>query len=165
MFSAKELTRQMSSPQSDILRNMGDVGAILKGQAEHVSWYRFHREGSTVDTHSDTDLAGCKRARRKITVGPAVLGHDLVWCRPQAIIPLSWAEAALFGLVRVSAETLGLMPLARDLGMSLPASVMGAPVRLSPSPKGNRSVGFCVLMPTLFEPNRRQQGRNSSGAS
>ena len=38
-----------------------------------------------------------------------------MWCKTQAVVALSSAEAKLYGLVRASAETLGLISMYKDL--------------------------------------------------
>ena len=39
-----------------------------------------------------------------------------MWCKTQAVVALSSAEAELYGLVRASAETMGLISMYKDLG-------------------------------------------------
>ena len=38
-----------------------------------------------------------------------------MWCKTQAFVALSSAEAEVYGLVRASAETLGLISIYKDL--------------------------------------------------
>ena len=39
-----------------------------------------------------------------------------MWCKTQAVVALSSADAELYGLVRASAETMGLISMYKDLG-------------------------------------------------
>ena len=39
-----------------------------------------------------------------------------MWCKTQAVVALSSAEAELYGLVRASAESMGLISMYKDLG-------------------------------------------------
>ena len=48
-----------------------------------------------------------------------------MWCKTQAIVSLSSAEAELYGLVRASAECLGLMSVYGDLGTQVGGQVLG----------------------------------------
>ena len=46
-------------------------------------------------------------------------------CKRQAVVALSSAEAELYGLVRASAETMGLTPMYKDLGTHMNGVVLG----------------------------------------
>ena len=46
-----------------------------------------------------------------------------MWCKTQAVVALSSAEAELYGLVRASAEAMGLISMYKDLGTHM--SVLG----------------------------------------
>ena len=48
-----------------------------------------------------------------------------MWCKTQAVVALSSAEAELFGLVRASAETMGLMSMYKDFGTHVYGVVLG----------------------------------------
>ena len=48
-----------------------------------------------------------------------------IWCKTQAIVALSSAEAELYGIVRASAETLGMMAMYMDMGEKVEGTVLG----------------------------------------
>ena len=48
-----------------------------------------------------------------------------MWCKTQAVVPLSSAEAELYGLVRASAETMGLKSMYKNLGTHINGVVLG----------------------------------------
>ena len=48
-----------------------------------------------------------------------------MWCKTQAVVALSSAEAELYGLVRASAETMGLISMCKDLGTHMSGLVLG----------------------------------------
>ena len=48
-----------------------------------------------------------------------------MWCKTQAVVALSSAEAELYGLVRASAETMGLISMYKDLGTHMNGVVLG----------------------------------------
>ena len=127
IYAAKECAREMSSPTKRSWEKMVRVGRYLKGKPRLRIWYKYQDEPSVVTTHSDTDWAGCKRTRRSTTGGYASYGTHLLkmWCRTQATIALSSAEAELYGMVRASAETIGLMSMFKDLGVEVGGQILG----------------------------------------
>eukprot|EP00974_Lingulodinium_polyedra_P088401 8571664-Lingulodinium_polyedra.AAC.1 len=48
-----------------------------------------------------------------------------MWCKTQAVVALSSAEAELYRLVRASSEVLGMMSLCKDMGLQLGGRVFG----------------------------------------
>ena len=48
-----------------------------------------------------------------------------MWCKTQAVVALSSAEAELYGFVRASAETLRLISMYKDLGTHMNGVVLG----------------------------------------
>ena len=80
-----------------------------------------------LETYSDTDWAGCRRTRRSTTGGYTVAGSHLIkmWCKTQAVVAPSSAEAELYGLVRASAETMGLISMYKELATHMNGVVFG----------------------------------------
>ena len=48
-----------------------------------------------------------------------------MWCKTQATVALSSAEAELYGLVRASAEAMGTVSMYRDFGRQVSVHVLG----------------------------------------
>ena len=48
-----------------------------------------------------------------------------MWCKTQAVVALSSAQAELYGLVRASAETVGLISMYKDLGTHMNGVALG----------------------------------------
>ena len=48
-----------------------------------------------------------------------------MWCKTQAVVDLRSAEAELCGLVRASAETMGLISMYKDFGTPMNGLVLG----------------------------------------
>ena len=98
----------------------------LKNKPRVRLWYKFQELPCQLETYPDTDRAGC-RTRRSTTGGYTVAGSHLIkmWCRTQAVVALSSAEAELYGLVRASAETMGLTSMYKDLGTHMNGVVLG----------------------------------------
>ena len=124
---AKELTRHMATPTTADWENMVRLGRYLKKRPRVQLWYTFQESPCQLETFSDTDWAGCRRTRRCTTGGYTVAGSHLIkmWCKTQAVVALSSAEAELYGLVRASAETMGLISMYKDLGTHMNGVVLG----------------------------------------
>ena len=78
-----------------------------------------------ISIYTDTDWAGCKKTRRSTTGGCVMIGECVIksWSQTQATIALSSAEAELYGIVKGSAEGLGMQSLLKDIGMDMPVKV------------------------------------------
>ena len=124
-YAAKERARQMAAPTIQAWERMGRVGRYLKGRPRLRIWYAYQQDPGVVATYGDTDWAGCRRTRRSTTGGFAAYGKHLLttWCKTQATVALSSAEAELYGLVRASAENIGIVSLLRDLGADVEGQV------------------------------------------
>ena len=127
LYAAKALTRKMAEPTYDDWEKSVRPGRYLKTRPKLSIWYKYQELPIQMETFSDTDWAGCKRTRRSTTGGYAVYGSHLIktWCKTQAVIALSSAEAELYGIVRASAETLGLISMYKDMGESIERTVLG----------------------------------------
>ena len=126
-YAARECARDMATPTWKSWDRMIRVGRYLKARPRVRVWYRYQEVPETITTYSDTDWAGCKRTRRSTTGGYSTYGTHLIkaWCKTQATVALSSAEAELYGLVRASAETIGLMSMFADLGCPTGGRIMG----------------------------------------
>ena len=69
----------------------------------------------------DTDFAGCLATRRSTSGGVALRGAHLIkyWSSTQKAVTLSAAEAEFYGLVKGTAERLGIQAWGRDLGLEM----------------------------------------------
>jgi hypothetical protein len=117
----------MATPTREDWEKVVRLGRYLKGKPRVRIWYEFQETPTMLETYSDTDWAGCRRTRRSTTGGYMVYGKHLIkmWCKTQAVIALSSAEAELYGLVRAAAETLGAMSLYKDIGKKVEGRVLG----------------------------------------
>ena len=102
------------------------LGRYLKNKPRVRLWYKFQELPCQLETYSDTEWAGC-RTRRRTAGGYTAAGSYLtkMWCKTQAVVALSSAEAELYGLVRASAETMGLTSMYKDLGTHMNGVVLG----------------------------------------
>ena len=126
MFASKELTSAMSAPTEGDMQRVVRLAHYLRGCPRVRVWFCKQGPCTDVMVFSDTDWAGCRRWRRSTTGGYAVRGSHVLktWCRTQATVALSSAEAELYGLVRASSEALGLASLHQDLGTSMRCTVL-----------------------------------------
>ena len=124
---AKELTRHMAAPTTADWEKVVRLGRYLKNRPRVRLWYKFQETPCQLETFSDADWAGCKRTRRSTTGAYTVAGSHLIkmWCKTQAVVALSSAEAELYGSVRASAETMALISMYKDPGTPMNGLVLG----------------------------------------
>ena len=93
----------------------------LLGRPRAVMSFAWQEETEKLSVFSGSDWSGCTTSRKSTSGGVAMLGKHLLntYSRQQKTIALSSAEAELYALVAASAEALGLVAYARDLGINL----------------------------------------------
>ena len=66
---------------------------------------------------TDTELAGCKKGRNRISGGMLLHGRHVIklWSTIQATIALSPGESEYYGMVEGAIQALGLRAVAEDL--------------------------------------------------
>ena len=127
VYCAKESTRHMATPTTADWEKVVRLGRCLFNRRRVRLWNKFEEMPCQLETYSDTDWAGCRRTRRSTTGGYAVARSHLIkmWCKTQAVVALSSAEAELYVLVRASAETMELISMYKDLGTPMDGLVLG----------------------------------------
>ena len=125
-FAVKEAARRMAAPRTEDWGLVKRLGRYLKGKPRLVYTYEFERMPSKVDVYSDSDWAGCRATKRSTSGGVAMLGAHCIktWSSTQATVALSSAEAELHALLKGATQTLGLISLARDLGVELQGALL-----------------------------------------
>jgi len=125
-FAAKECCRRMAAPRHRDIRALVRLAKYLKGQPRMVYEYPWQAEQG-IDAYVDTDFAGCTTTCRSTSGGCIVRGQHLLkhWAVTQKTVTLSSGEAELAGLVKGSAEGLGLQSVAKDLGIEVELKVLG----------------------------------------
>jgi hypothetical protein len=124
-FATKELCRRMSCPTKKDFEPLVRMARYLKG-APRVA-YRFAWQPELgLQTFVDTDFAGCMVTRRSTSGGCAMRGAHLIkhWSVTQKAVTLSSGEAELCGIVKGTAEALGIQSLGRDLGVEMEVGVL-----------------------------------------
>jgi hypothetical protein len=119
-FATKELCRRMAAPTVSDAAALRRVARYLLDEPRLVYAFAWQHHGS-LRVYVDTDFAGCLRTRKSTSGGCAMLGSHLVkhWSTTQKVVTLSSGEAELAGIVKGSAEALGLQSLAKDLGLEV----------------------------------------------
>ena len=95
----------------------GEIGGFDCGTNFKKRRANLKRSQTQIGQVAEEDVAG----------GCAVAGSHLIkmWCRTHAVVALSSAEAELYGLVSVPAETMGLISMYKDLGTHTSGLVLG----------------------------------------
>ncbi len=124
-FAAKEVSRRMARPSCRDWQLLKRVGRYLVGAPRAVQAFAWQHCPGVYDTFVDSDWAGCAATCRSTSGGAVKLGWHTIktWSSTQATVAMSSAEAELFSLTKGTSNTLGLMSVARDLGMQLDATV------------------------------------------
>ncbi len=124
-FAAKEVSRRMARPSEKDWALLKHVGRYLVGAPRAVQKFEWQVPAVAYDTFVDSDWAGCAATCRSTSGGAVKLGWHTIrtWSTTQATVAMSSAEAELFSLTKGTATTLGLMAVAKDLGMELNATV------------------------------------------
>ena len=73
-----------------------------------------------MDVYGDADWAGCKATCRSTSGGAAMHGWHTIktWSTTQATVAMSSGESELYSLTKGAAQTLGLLALATDMGLT-----------------------------------------------
>ena len=124
-FAVKEAARLMSSPRKCDWRILRKIGRYLLRRPRVALLFNYQHRPAQLDGFSDSDWAGCSRSRKSTSGGVIMLGSHAIksWSRQQKTIALSSAEAETHGMVACSCELLGIQSCAKDLGITLGASV------------------------------------------
>jgi hypothetical protein len=119
-FATKELCRRMSAPVAADAAALRRVARYLADEPRLVYSFVWQMSGE-FNAYVDTDFAGCLKTRKSTSGGCAMLGSHLIkhWSTTQKVVTLSSGEAELAGIVKGTAEALGLQSLAADLGCEI----------------------------------------------
>ena len=123
-FSAKECCRRMSNPRCVDWDALVRIGRYLKGHSRAVYLFPWQEE-QPLTAFVDSDYAGCVETRRSTSGGCMMVGSHLLkhWSSTQKRLALSSGEAELSGILKGSAEGLGMQSVLRDLGLDRSLSV------------------------------------------
>ena len=86
----------------------------MKGRPRLVWKFDWQSPIDILDVHSDANRAGCRTSRKSSSGGTIAIGGHLIraYSKTQAVS----AKSELYGVVRASAEALGILTLLSDFG-------------------------------------------------
>ena len=124
--ASKEVSKNMASPTSIDWAPVKRVARYLSVHPRCVSLFPWQMQVAKVSAYTDSDWAGDIRTRKSTSGGCLLRGRHLVchWSRTQQNIALSSAEAELNGICKASAEGLGAVYMARELGEDIGLEVL-----------------------------------------
>ena len=119
-FVRKELCRSFSCPSRSSATLLKRLVRYLVG-CPRPTWAFDHQPADdTLQCDVDTYFAGCLVTRRSTSGGIARRGGHLIkhWSQTQGAVSLSSAEAELGGIRKRASQGLGLVSIAKDLGIA-----------------------------------------------
>ena len=124
-YSVKELCRRMATLKEADKVHFNRLAQYVNGHKRLVQLLKFQAGPIEAVGDSDSDWAGCKITRKSTSGGCVLIGNHFIkgWSKTQNVIALSSAEAELTGIVKTTCECLGIMALAKDLGIILDGTV------------------------------------------
>ena len=126
-YAVKELARGMSSPTVGDWCRLKRLARYLKGRPRLVHKYRWQKKAEKISIFIDADWAGDKVSRKSTTGGCIMIGDHLLkgWSKTQTLIALSSGESELYATLKAASEGLGMISIAKDLGVHLEGEVWG----------------------------------------
>ena len=99
----------------------------MAGRPRLQSVFEWQQTQSEVKAYSDADCAGNNESRKFTSGGCLTIGSHLIngCSKTQTLIALSSGESEFYATLRIAAEILGLMPMAKDFGYTLHGRVWG----------------------------------------
>ena len=126
-FAVKELARNMASPTKGDWSRLKRLGRYLIGTPRLQQWFNWQTAQRKITTYIDADWAGCKNTRKSTTGGVVTIGNHVVesWSKTQALIALSSGESELYAALKAAAETLGVIAMLADFGLTMAGEIWG----------------------------------------
>ena len=101
----------MSKPTNRNWQELKHLGRYLKGKPRLLINYEWQNPISVLNSFSDSDWAVDKKSRKSTSGGVIMIGSHYIksWSKNQSVIALSSAEAELYGIIKTSSETVGII--------------------------------------------------------
>ena len=117
----------MSAPLRGDRARLKRMVRYLVGRPRLQTLYPWQMTQQEVCAYMDADWAGDKVQRKSTSCGCITIGKHVLksWSKTQSLIALSSGESELYAMLRTAAETLGLIAMARGLGIRLEGKVWG----------------------------------------
>ena len=116
----------MSSPTNKNWQELKRLGRYLKGKPRLTINYNWQDPINILTSFSDSDWAGDRKSRKSTSGGIITAGSHYIksWSKNQSVIALSSAEAELYGIIKTSSETLGIMSILKDWEIIMKANIL-----------------------------------------
>ena len=126
-YTVKELARSMASPRRGDWTRLKRLGRYLSGRRRVKQWFLWQPSQHKLVTYSDADWAGCRDSRKSTTGGVIATGRHTIkgWSKAQSLIALSSGESELYATLKAAAETLGLVAMYNDFGLTMAGEIWG----------------------------------------
>lgn len=101
------------------------LGRYLIGKVRTILEYKWQGREEEMEAFSDSDWGGCRKTGKSTSAGALMIGEHFIkaWSRTQNSVTLSSAEAELVAMVKVTAELIGALHMAKDWGEVLKGRV------------------------------------------
>jgi len=121
LYASKEASRRMSGPRQGDWGLLKRIGRYLIRVPRMQQTFEWQIMPDMLRAYVDSDWAGCKTTAKSTSGGLVCLGSHMLkaWSSTQNVIALSSGEAELYALVKGASQTLGLIAMADDFGISL----------------------------------------------
>ena len=120
LFASKDVCRDMSRPSTRSWGRVTRIAKYLRANPRLICKFGFQRMPSQIDTYTDANFVACKRTRKSTSGGVIMFGDHCLraWSKAQSTPAKSSAESELFAVVRGACESIGMITLLRELGIS-----------------------------------------------
>ena len=125
-YAVKKLATHMSKPTNRNWQELKRLGRYLKGKPRLIIKYDWQNPINVLTSFSDSDWAGDRKTRKSTSGGVITIGSHYIksWSKNQSVIALSSAEAELYGIIKTSSETLGIISILKDWNKIYKADIL-----------------------------------------
>ena len=125
-YATKEIAKRMANPCEHHWQLLKRICKFLKGAPRLIQRFEWLSKQIDIVGYSDSDWAGDLDSRKSTSGGACMIASHTIktWASSQQVIALSSAEVELYALIKCACQSIGLISLAGDFGISLKAQVM-----------------------------------------
>jgi hypothetical protein len=115
--ASKLLSQSMALPKEGDEQGLKRALRYLIKYPRCISVMTFQKMPASLEVFSDSDWAGNTRTRKSTSGGVVMLGSHVLthWCKTQATIALSSAEAELNAIVKAASSGIGIAEVLKEL--------------------------------------------------
>ena len=118
MYSVRECAKGMARPKVKDMTKLKRIARYVLGAKRSKTHLWNQPMPKTIDVHTDSDWAGCKRTRISVSGGVIRLGQAVIkcWSKDQHNLAKSSAEAELYAANLGAEQALGIQTMMKELG-------------------------------------------------